>query len=794
MNRRFGIICLVIGLGLLSLSVLGLSSLGMHEKGMRAERQQEFIAVAEQIRFDVKKKLDTFNRQEQERPYTDYQYFYVPEANRQTPALVRTPLADSLANGLAYGYFQLDSTGNLVTPYYIEGYNDPSTDVQRYVQNLTDNLLPSLDTGASLQVNRIEPPKPAEEEDKAVSRLSRRSRAFEVSYVQSNADYRAADSAVPVSDVLDKQEYEAGGDQTVKPPVVKDVALKVSSSGGAVGKKGISQKMDNTRRSTYRIPLEQNEQTQVMVQSRANVELNFDNTAFTQPREGSESMGLGMDGLRQQTAAEPQAALQEQSVQNDESGNWRQRQEGRSSARFVNEPQGVQSEIPPSVSSQAYKFQASDSEQTHLGGSSTQFQTDMADVPGERASQKQFRDFLESLLTLPGMDDTFNGLSFSGYLGNTTKSDTVQIRIEPFVPMTVPEENGQETIFAGQVFLLRHVQIEDRHLLQGFRLNENELLNQIHESARRLLHTGMGYEVSRQERADAVYTAILDFGFGEVVLNLLELQPGLIQGRVDNLRNWFYGILGVVWLAVVVALAALWRNMYEQVQLSRKKDDFISAVSHELRTPLTSIRMYTEMLEKDWVKTDEKRREYYTTMRQESERLTRLVENVLDFSRIQRGKKQYDFAMGDVNQCIREVSEMMTPYIQRAGFVLEQDFGPIAPFAFDRDAVVQIVINLLDNALKYAKDSDDKRILLRTRTHKNFAVIEVEDRGPGVPRNQQKKIFEAFYRCGDESTRQTTGTGLGLALVKRFAQAHHGFVEILNARPSGAIFRVGLAV
>ena len=145
-----------------------------------------------------------------------------------------------------------------------------------------------------------------------------------------------------------------------------------------------------------------------------------------------------------------------------------------------------------------------------------------------------------------------------------------------------------------------------------------------------------------------------------------------------------------------------------------------------------------------------------------------------------------------VNQCIREVTEMMAPCIQRAGFELEQDFGEIPAFAFDRDAVVQIVINLLDNALKYAKDTEDRRILLRTRMHRNFAMLEIEDRGPGIPRNQQKKIFEAFYRCGDESTRQANGTGLGLALVKRFAEAHNGFVEIMNTKPCGALFRIGL--
>ncbi len=136
---------------------------------------------------------------------------------------------------------------------------------------------------------------------------------------------------------------------------------------------------------------------------------------------------------------------------------------------------------------------------------------------------------------------------------------------------------------------------------------------------------------------------------------------------------------------------------------------------------------------------------------------------------------------------------MMRPCADQTGFKIETEFSPIAPFAFDRDAVMQIVINLIDNSLKYAKEAQDKRIVVRTHQENRYVVIEVEDYGPGVPKSQQKKIFEAFYRCCDESTRQTTGTGLGLALVKRFVLAHHGVVEVLNTKPSGVIFRIRLA-
>lgn len=678
MYRRFWIICSVVAAALAVLSVLGLSSLGMHEKGLRAERRQEFIDAAKRISFDVKKKVDAFLQTEQARPYTDYQYYYVPQASNQAAALVRSPLGDSISHGLAYGYFQLDNAGDITTPYTAPDVQVSSA-VENYLQDIKQNLLPSLGSGETLLVRRVEPTRQMPASDRRgildFDRLSRQKR----SAPSVKADQVATAESQPPTP------QEAANEEVAKGAEPVSAKSKVADS----------------RRGKYSINLDENQQTtQVMAQSRANYEMNTANNAI----------------LREQTRqAEPQTQAMGGGTQ--------------------------QAQQKPQASSP-----------------SSQTQLDSSTIQNRQAD-----------------------------------NDVVQVRIEPFVPITVPEPAGKEAVFAGQVFLLRHIQIENRHFVQGFRLNESELLKQITESARRFIGKGMGFDISKSEQPDAVYTAVLDFGFGEVVLNLLEEQPGLIRARVANLRNWFFAILGVVWLAVIIALAAFWRNLYEQVQLSRKKDDFISAVSHELRTPLTSIRMYTEMLEKDWVRSDEKRREYYATMRQESERLSRLIENVLDFSRIQRGKKHYNFALGDVNECVTDVVRMMQPYAQRAGFRLALEVGEVAPFLFDRDAVVQIVINLVDNALKYANGSHDKQIVVRTKMQKGFVVIEVEDHGPGIARNQQKKIFEAFYRCGDESTRQTTGTGLGLALVKRFAEAHHGFVEIINTKPTGACFRVGLA-
>ena len=377
------------------------------------------------------------------------------------------------------------------------------------------------------------------------------------------------------------------------------------------------------------------------------------------------------------------------------------------------------------------------------------------------------------------------------------QAETVEVRIEPFVPLVVPDPDPVRSIFGGQVFLLRQVQIENRQFLQGFRLNEKKLIEEVKESAEKLMRKGMTFELAEPEDdyfdVNIAYAAVLDFGFGDLTLNLREIDPFWIGREIRRLRYWYFSIISIVLLAVALGLASLWRNAEAQVRLAQKKDDFISAVSHELRTPLTSIRMYAEMLEKNWVKSPAKAAEYYSNMRQESERLSRLIENVLDFSRIQRGKKKYAFNAGDMNRCVGDVVEMMKPYAAQKGFSIETELGRLDQATFDGDAVTQIVVNLLDNAIKYARDAEDKTIIVRTAYDDGFTLIEVEDHGPGVPSLQRKKIFEQFYRSGAEATRETNGTGLGLALVKKFAEAHNGFVEITTAKPTGAIFRVALA-
>jgi signal transduction histidine kinase len=370
----------------------------------------------------------------------------------------------------------------------------------------------------------------------------------------------------------------------------------------------------------------------------------------------------------------------------------------------------------------------------------------------------------------------------------------VEIRIEPFVPVIVPGQNSEQSIFRGQVFMLRRVQIEDKSYLQGFQLNEKKLLEEVDESAKKFIRDDMDFDLDMTQSEPSAYTAILDFaGLGHLMLNLTETDPAWIGRQIHQLRTWYLGIMSLVFLAVTLALGSLWLSARAQLKLAQKKDDFISAVSHELRTPLTSIRMHAEMLEKNWVKSEGKLTEYYKNMRQESERLSRLIENVLDFSRIQRGRKKYIFKAGDINKYVEDVVEMMTPYATQKGFSIKTELSQTGEITFDGDAVTQIVVNLLDNAIKYARNATDKTITIRTKSDNQYTIIEVEDHGPGIPHSQREKIFQEFYRIGAEATRETAGSGLGLALVKKFVQAHNGFVEITNARPNGVIFRAALS-
>lgn len=249
-------------------------------------------------------------------------------------------------------------------------------------------------------------------------------------------------------------------------------------------------------------------------------------------------------------------------------------------------------------------------------------------------------------------------------------------------------------------------------------------------------------------------------------------------------------LLGVVG---VVGFLALYRMVSVVVAFAERRNNFVAAVTHELKTPLTAIRMYGEMLREGMVPSDDKRQEYYGTITAESERLSRLIDNVLELSRLEKGTRSVHATLGPIGPVLDEVVRVLRPHAKKMGFALELEVAPDVPTAtFDSDALQQVLINLVDNALKFARNADDKVVTIACERVGDEVVLRVRDRGPGVPAVQVGKVFQPFFRGERELTRSTKGTGIGLALV-------HGLVEQMGGRviarnhPKGG-FEVSIAL
>ena len=256
------------------------------------------------------------------------------------------------------------------------------------------------------------------------------------------------------------------------------------------------------------------------------------------------------------------------------------------------------------------------------------------------------------------------------------------------------------------------------------------------------------------------------------------------------------GVLGWVTLVLLLVFlggfAAMYRVGLSQINLARQQQDFVASVSHELKTPLTSIRMYGEMLKEGWAD-EEKRQRYYEFIHDESERLSRLISNVLQLARISRNEPQFDMQPVAVAELMSNTESKISSQVERAGFELrfvQDESVNDAKISIDEDCFTQIIINLVDNAIKFSRDATEKVVEVRSKRVANDQVVfSVRDFGPGVPRDQMKKIFELFYRSESELTRETVGTGIGLAIVYQLTTAMGGSVDLVNVDP-GAEFRV----
>lgn len=259
-------------------------------------------------------------------------------------------------------------------------------------------------------------------------------------------------------------------------------------------------------------------------------------------------------------------------------------------------------------------------------------------------------------------------------------------------------------------------------------------------------------------------------------------------------RSRFYRNLVFIIFLDVILFGAIWfvyRNISREIELARMKSDFVSNVSHELKTPLSLIRMFAETLELNRVGSDQKKQEYYRVISQETERLTHLVNNILNFSRMEAGKKQYNFQSTEINELVRKVLENYDFHLRQNGFEVKIELADQLPIVnADEESLSEALLNLIDNAIKYS--NENKFIGVKTGVDNGSVFLEVEDHGIGIDSVQKEKIFDKFYRASSGPVHNTKGSGLGLTLVKNIIDAHGGEITVDSHPGKGSRFTIHL--
>ncbi|HMN23089.1 MAG TPA: HAMP domain-containing sensor histidine kinase [Ignavibacteriaceae bacterium] len=248
-------------------------------------------------------------------------------------------------------------------------------------------------------------------------------------------------------------------------------------------------------------------------------------------------------------------------------------------------------------------------------------------------------------------------------------------------------------------------------------------------------------------------------------------------------------LIGILLLVLAAAVWFVYRSVKKELEFAQAKADFVSNVSHELRTPLALISMFAETLEMDRVKTDEKKKEYYSIISHESNRLGRIVNSILNFSKMEAGKRKFVFAEEDLNEVIIQVYQNYSYHLYNKGFEFEYEPGiDIPKITIDREAVSEAIVNLIDNAVKYSTDT--KFIKMIIGNENEYVFIEIQDKGIGISEEDQKKVFDKFYRVSSGLVHTSKGTGLGLSLVKQIMDAHEGKIILKSKVGEGSSFKL----
>jgi signal transduction histidine kinase len=433
---------------------------------------------------------------------------------------------------------------------------------------------------------------------------------------------------------------------------------------------------------------------------------------------------------------------------------------------------------------------------------------DFRSQPGQMADPDFQTEHKELSSDLQGVFDMWSGDHIDMVKKNeATEGRHVYISYEP-----VPR--GSRIQYESLVYFLPRGSTADHPALAGFMYDEDSLKNSFFPQALNEAlpdqnkndpsHPAPAITIRKdKEQTPLAASVCWTGGEPEVERGFTSVFPHLILGirpygtTIAEISNHWtrlaFGGLGALSLLMGGGMIFAYRNVSRELALAKLKSDFVSNVSHELRTPLSLIRLYAETLELGRISTRGKHQEYYEIIRKESERLTSLINNILDFSRIEAGKKEYSFRETDMADLVRGTLDSYRFEIEQNGFQFEQKIDNNLPqLRVDREAIARSLLNLVNNAVKYS--ATEKYLGVHLYRHNGGVNLEVVDHGIGIPAKEQLKIFEKFYRVGDPLVHNTKGSGLGLSLVQHIVEAHGGEVAVESAPGRGSKFIITLPI
>lgn len=370
----------------------------------------------------------------------------------------------------------------------------------------------------------------------------------------------------------------------------------------------------------------------------------------------------------------------------------------------------------------------------------------------------------------------------------TDEDDSFQVEVAPLQSVFIRQ---------GRFFIFRRIAINNQIYRQGFVLEvtpflthlikshfDNQPMAQFTELRIHVLENGIKNNLLRTgihtAESEVITRRTFPAPFDFLSADLTASSPPPSPARKTlGIALW------VLCLFMLVGLAAIYQSARTVVDLSERRSQFVSSVTHELKTPLTNIRMYIEMLEQGIAATPQREQDYLGILGSESTRLSRLINNVLELAKLEKKQRHFDIREGQLEDVLTEVQTVMAHKLDQEGFQLKIEMADIPVFAHDREVLIQVLINLIENSIKFGQSSPEKRITILVGLKDGWVRIAVSDKGPGIPRRALKKVFDDFYRVDNDLTRTTGGTGIGLALVKKFMMAMGGRVEAVNNDGAG---------